>query len=57
MPEVQANCHVTDDNHHKVALSQGSSKIDPIFELVQQCKIDNLLGGRGFIHSVNQHLA
>ena len=41
------------NSYHKVATSQGNSKAVPIFELVQQCKVDNLPGGRGFIRSVN----
>ena len=39
--------------HHATPTSNANSKIDLIFELVQQCKIDLLPGGRGFICSVN----
>ena len=51
--ELPRNRRQVYNNHYKVASSQGSSKVDPIFELVQQCKVDNLPGGRGFIRSVN----
>ena len=51
--ELPRNRRQVYNNHHKLASSQGSSKVDPIFELVQQCKVDNFPGGRGFIRSVN----
>ena len=28
-------------------------KVDPIFEFIQQCKMDLIPGGKKFIHSVN----
>ena len=40
-------------NSHRLMPSVVSNKIDPIFELVQECKVDLLPGGRGFIRCVN----
>ena len=51
--ELPRNRRQVYNNHHKVASSHGGGKVDPIFELVQQCKVDNIAGGRGFIRSVN----
>ena len=41
------------NSHCKSTTSSDSGKADPIFELVQQCKVDNSPGARGFIRSVN----
>ena len=51
--ELPRNRRQVYNSHHKVATSLGISKADPIFELVQQYKVDNLPGGRGFVRSVN----
>jgi len=40
------------NSHHKLATSNDSGKAYPMFELVQQCKVDNLPGARGFIRSL-----
>ena len=39
--------------HSLPSTSKSIGKVDPIFELVQQCKVDLLPGGRRFIRSVN----
>ena len=51
--ELPRNRRQVYNNHCLTSTSTASSKIDPIFELVQQCKLDVLPGGRGFIRSVN----
>ena len=52
--ELPRNRQQVYDSRQRSASTQGgSNKVDPIFELVQQCKVDNLPGGRGFIRSVN----
>ena len=51
--ELPRNRRQVYNSHHKSTTSSHSGKVDPIFELVQQCKVDNLPGARGFIRSVN----
>ena len=38
---------------HSSASCTTTSKADPIFELIQQCRVDHMPGGRKFIRSVN----
>ena len=39
--------------YNQQASARKSDKVDPIFELVQQCKADLMPGGRRFVRSVN----
>ena len=40
-------------NRRQIYNNRKPEKVDPIFELVQQCKVDLMPGGRKFIRSVN----
>jgi len=51
--ELPRNRRQVYNSHHKSTTSSDSGKADSIFELVQQCKVDNLPGARWFIRSVN----
>lgn len=51
--ELPRNRRQVYNSHRVMSTSIVNNKVDPIFELVQECKLDLLPGGRGFIHSVN----
>ena len=52
--ELPRNRHqIYNSQHSSACIKKCSDKADPIFELVQQCKIDLMPGGRKFIRCVN----
>ena len=51
--ELPRNRRQVYNSHRVMSTSIVNNKVDPIFELVQECKLDLLPGGRGFIRSVN----
>ena len=51
--ELPRNRRQVYNMQHSSASCATAGKADPIFELIQQCKIDHMPGGRKFIRSVN----